>query len=86
MHDESLTGRSKVVTDESVNTNYTLLNENHCLTLQELETIMNDNLGDPLSRISISHIVTNLGTQFYQSSIQKLVSSSDVSFICEILQ
>ncbi len=49
------------------------LNEDCRLILQELETIMNNDLGDPLSRMLISRIVTNLGAQFYQSSIQKLV-------------
>ncbi len=39
--------------------------------------IMNDDLGDPLLQMSISRIVTNLGTQFYKSSIQKLVSRYD---------
>ncbi len=71
------TGHPKVVMDESVNTIRTLLNENCRLTLQELETIMNDDLGDPLSGMSISCIATNSGTQFYQSSIQKLVSRYD---------
>ncbi len=77
MHDESRTGRPKLLTDECVNMIHMLLNENRRLTLQELEMIMNNNLGNPLSRMSISHIVTILGTQFYQSSIQKLVSRND---------
>ncbi len=38
---------------------------------------MTDNLGDPFSRTLIPRIVTNLGMQFYQSSIQKLVSRYD---------
>ncbi len=74
---ESHTGCLKVVTNESINTICALLNKDHRLTLQELETIMNDDLGDSLSRMSISHIVTNLGTQFYQSSVQKLVLRYD---------
>ncbi len=66
-----------MVMDESVNTVRTLLNKDRCLTLQELETIMNDNLRDPLSQMPISRVVTNLGTQFYQSSTQKLISGYD---------
>ncbi len=58
MQDESCTGRPKVVTDESVNTICTLFNEDHRLTLRELETIMNVDLGDPLSRMSICRIGT----------------------------
>ncbi len=42
MHDGPRTGRPKVVTDESFNTIYALLNEDRRLTLRELETIMND--------------------------------------------
>ncbi len=64
MHDESHTGRPKVVMDESVNEICALFNEDRRLTLRELETIMNDNLGDSLSQMSISRIVTNLGTWF----------------------
>ncbi len=58
MHDESRTGYPKVVMDKSVNTIRTVLNEDHCLTLQELETIMNNDLGDPLPQMLIYHIVT----------------------------
>ncbi len=65
-------GCIKVVMDESVNLIRTL-QKNCRLTLQELLMIMNDDLGDPLTRMSISSIATNLGTQFYQSSKQKLV-------------
>ncbi len=74
VHDELHTGCPRVVTDESVNTIRALLNEDRCLILRELETIMNDDLGDPLSQMSISHTVINLGAQFYQATIQKLVS------------
>ncbi len=63
VHDELQTGCWKVVMDKSVNTNRTLLKDRR-LTLQEMKTIMNDNSG-------------NLGTQFYQSSLQKLVSRYD---------
>ncbi len=58
VYDKLCTGTPKVVMDKSVNTIRTLLNEDHCLTLKELETIMNKNLGGPLSRMSISCIVT----------------------------
>ncbi len=68
------TGSRKEVTDESINTirtllnedrtllnevrtllneDRTLLNEDRNLTLQELEPIMNNDLGEPLSRMSI---------------------------------
>ncbi len=57
MHNKSHTGHPKVVTEEFVSTIRALLNEDRRLTLRELETIMNDDLGDPLSRMSISHIV-----------------------------
>ncbi len=77
VHDESRTSCQKVVTDDSVNTICALRNGDRCLTLRELETIMNDDLGDPLSQMSISGIVTNLGTQFCQSSIHELVSRYD---------
>ncbi len=65
------TGRPKAMMDISI---CTLLNEDRRLTLRDL---MNDDLGDPLSRMSISHIVTNLGMQFYQSSTKKVVSRYD---------
>ncbi len=42
VHDKSHTGCPKMVTNESVNTICTLLNEDRHLTLQELETITND--------------------------------------------
>ncbi len=58
MHDELRTGHPKVVTDEFINTIHALLNKDRCLTLREQETIMNDDLGDPLSQMSISRIVT----------------------------
>ncbi len=71
VHDESCTGCPKVVMDESINTICAVLNEDRRLTLQELETIMNDDLGDPLSQMSISRIVTNLArsstNQAYQN-------------------
>ncbi len=76
-HEAKCTGCPKVVMDESVNTICTLLNKDCRLTLQELEMIMNDDLGNPLSQMSISRIMTNLGTQFYQASMQKLVSRND---------
>ncbi len=75
MH-ESRTGCPKVVMNESLNTNHALLKDHH-LTLRELETIMSADLGDPILRMSISRIVTNLGPQFYQSSIQKFLSRYD---------
>ncbi len=56
--DESYTARPKVVMDESINTIRVLLDEDRHLTLRELETIMNDDLGHLLSQMSISHIVT----------------------------
>ncbi len=65
MHDESRIICPKVVMDEYIHTIRTLLNEDRRLTLQELETIMNDDLGDPLSQMLISRMVINLGTQFY---------------------
>ncbi len=77
LHDESCTCRPKVVMDKSVDTICTLLNKDGHLTLRELKTIMNDNLGHPSSRMLISRIVTNLSTHFSQSGIQKLVSSYD---------
>ncbi len=55
---KSRTDHPKVVTDKSVNMIPVLLNKDRYLTLQELEMIMNDSLGDPLSQMLISHIVT----------------------------
>ncbi len=60
VHDKSRTGHPKMVIDESVNTICVLLNEDHRSTLRELETIMNEDLGEPFSQMSISSIVTNL--------------------------
>ncbi len=77
VQDKSRTGCPKVVADESVNTIRVLLNKDRRLTLWELEMIMNNDSGNLLSWMSVSRIVTNLGTQFYQSSIQKLVSKYD---------
>ncbi len=70
VHDELRTSRPKVATDESVNLIHMIVNEDYPLTLRELETIMNDDCEDPLSQMSISLVVTNLGTQFYQSSVK----------------
>ncbi len=58
MRGKSRIGCSKVVTDKAINTIRTLLNRDHRLTLRELEMIMNNYLGDSLSRILISCIVT----------------------------
>ncbi len=58
VHSKLRRGCSKVIMHECVNTICVLLNKDRCLTLLELETIMNDNLGDSFSRMSISRIVT----------------------------
>ncbi len=57
VYHESRTGSLKVVMDKSVNTLCMLLYDDHPLTFQEPEMIMNNDLRDPLSQMSISRIV-----------------------------